>query len=310
MQASKLIKVAIAGTGNVSQYLVEELVSYGHEVVVLSRRSNTQEKRCESRQTDYSVNSLLTVLEDCDALVSTVADYQNLDIPLQIHLTMLEACKQSRRCKTFVPSEWTSNVEDYPEQPMFFANANEALHQKLKESTDIRSTIVCNSWFADYIYPAQQRYLPDIGAPWPMDHASKTFTIYGPGTQLIDIVSVRDVAKAVAVLLATTEPWDPYTYLSGQQLSWNDLFTIISKRDPEWTSRTKPLADTINQIVANESPDSVLTAQFEVLSYSGASMFPKDKVQRHRAKYFPNLRFRNVEELLDAAAAARPGAIV
>lgn len=189
------MKVAIAGSGNVAQYLIEEFGASGHQIVVLTRSAKPEQKAFEQRQTDYSIASLVGVLEDCDALVSTVADFQNPPAATKAHLDMLEACRQSTKCKTFIPSEWTLNVEDYPEQPMFLAEANQTLHQTLKQETSIRWTIICNSWFADYVVPQRQRYLRDIGQAWPMDHLNKVFTIYGPGTQLFDLTSVRDVGR-------------------------------------------------------------------------------------------------------------------
>lgn len=303
------MKVAIAGTGNVAQYLMEEFKAAGHEIVVLTRSIKPDLKAYEQRQTDYSIPSLISVLEDRDGLVSTVADFLNPSAGTQVHLNMLEALKQSKQCKTFIPSEWTANVEDYPEQPMMLTEANKTLHSALKQAANIRWTIISNSWFADYILPASQRHLRDIGELWPGDHATKTFTIYGPGDQHINFVSVRDVAKAVAVLLDSEEPWEEYTYVSGEQLTWNELFAIIKKSDPEWKSKNKPLADTIRQIVANESPASVSVAYFEILGYSGASAFPEDRVQRQRAKYFPNLHFRTIREIL-ATAAANPDQVV
>lgn len=303
------MKVAIAGTGNVAQYLIEEFQAYGHEIAVLTRRKKLEEKKFEQRGTDYTIPSLLAVLRDCDALVSTIADFQKPFVATKIHLGMLEACRQSEKCKAFIPSEWTSNAEEYPEQPMFLADANKALHQRLKEERTVKWTVICNSWFADYIVPKHQRYLRDLGPLWPMDHTNKLFTIYGPGNQLIDLTPVRDVAKAVAVLLDTKGPWEQYTYLSGDQLSWDDLFAIIKRRDPAWTSRKKPLADTIHQLADDRSPEAVYAGQFEILSYAGASMFPKEKVQRQRAKYFQAIHFRTVEEILDEAA-ARPEGII
>jgi len=300
------MKVAIAGTGNVAQYLIEEFQAYGHEITVLTRRKKL-EKEFEQRETDYSIPSLLAVLRDCDALVSTIADFEKPSVATKVHLDMLEACRQSEKCKAFIPSEWTSNVEEYPEQLMFLADANKALHQRLKEESSVKWTIICNSWFADYIVPKHQRNLPDIGPLWPMDHTNKLFTIYGNGNQLIDLTPVRDVAKAVAVLLDNKGPWEQYTYLSGDQLSWNDLFAIIKRRDPAWTSRKKTLADTIRQIADDVSVFN--EAQFEILSYAGASMFPKEKVQRQRAEYFQDIHFRTVEEILDEAA-ARPKGII
>ncbi|KAK5944758.1 hypothetical protein PMZ80_001958 [Knufia obscura] len=309
MRQTASIKVAIAGTGNVAQYLIEELKAYGHDITVLTQSKKPDEKRFEQRETDYSVPSLVAVLKDCDALVSTIADHQNPSVALKVHLDMLEACRQSEKCKAFIPSEWTLDVEEYPEQPMYMTDINKVLHQRLKEETTIKWTIICNSWFAGYVLPKQHRYLRDVDPIWPMDFTNKVFTIYGPGTQLVDTTSVRDVAKAVAVLIDSKEPWEQYTFLSGDQLSWNDMFAIIKKRDPEWASHKKPLADTINQITANESPMSVLAAQFEIESYAGALTFPKEKVQSQRAKYFQGMHFRTVEEILDAAA-AQPDAII
>lgn len=303
------MKIAIAGSGNVAQYLTEEFTTSGHHVVMLTRNPRPGRKAVEQRQTDYGISSLIQVLEDCDALISTVADYGNPSAAMQVHLTMLQACEQSKRCKTFIPSEWTSNVEDYPEQPMFFAKQNKMLHEALEQAKTVRWTIVCNSWFIDYVVPQAQRHLRDVGELWPMHHANKVFTIYGPGTQLIDVVSVRDVAKAVAVLLESDKAWEPHTYLSGEQLTWNELFDRVKKSDAQWKTQNKPLADTVKQITDNASPESVIVAQFEILSYSGASAFPKDRVQRQRSKYFSGCHFRTVEEILDAAA-SRPSDII
>lgn len=302
------MKVAIAGLGNVSHYLIEELGAGGHEVVVLTRSAKPGQKGFEQRQTNYSIDSLVGILEDRDTLISTVADYENPLAATKAHLDMLEACRQSTRCKTFIPSEWTLNVEDYPEQPMHFTEANKTLHQRLKRETSIRWTVICNAWFADYVVPKRQRHLSEIGPAWPMDHLNKIFTIYGPGTQLVDFTSVRDVAKAVSALLNSEEPWEPYTYLSGDQLSWNELFTTVKRWDPQWTSQNKPLADSIRQIADKESPESVGIGYFEIQSYAGALTFSKEKVQSHRSKYFQGIHFRTVEEIL--AAAKEPEKIV
>lgn len=142
-----------------------------------------------------------------------------------------------------------------------------------------------------------------------MDWSTKTFIILGPGTQLVNFTPVRDVAKAVAILLDSKEAWEPFTYLSGEQLTWNELFAVVKAHDPEWKSKNKPLADTINQLVANKSPEDVLFVQFEVQSYAGALALPKEKVQRQREKYFKGLHFRGIGELMEEAA-ANPGTIV
>lgn len=115
--------------------------------------------------------------------------------------------------------------------------------------------------------------------------------------------------KAVAVLLDSKEPWEQYTYLSGDQLSWNELFALVKRWDPQWTSQTKPLAASIRQIADNVSLESAYVGYFEIQSYAGALTLPKEKVQRQRAKYFPQVHFRTIEEIL-ATAARQPDTIV
>jgi swainsonine biosynthesis oxidoreductase SwnR len=300
-RATMKTKIAIAGTGNVAKYLIEELAAYGHDVIVITRQAKPF-ITLPQRETDYTVDSLITVLEGCSALGSTVFDYNDMTRTTELQLSMLEACQRSATCKSFIPSEWTLNAEDYPEQPMLQAEHTAVLHKALANvPRDIRWTIISNSWFADYILPPRQRHLAEIGPAWPMDHASKTFTIYGPGTQVFDMVSVRDTAKAVALLLASDQPWNNFTYVSGQQLSWNELFVIIKNHDPEWTAINKPLAASIKQIFS-EDPTTKFVGYFELLTYSGASLLPKERVLRDRKRYFEGIKFRNIDEILDDAA--------
>lgn len=330
------MKVAIAGAGNVAQYLIPELSASGHEVIVLTRKSKPELSSYTQRETDYSIESLKHVLADCDALVSTVSDYTDFSVPVRVHNNMLSALQQLKasgngKCQTFIPSEWTLNIEDYPSQPMFETDDTRAFHDRLKSTTDIRWTIISNSWFAEYVLPQSQRHLRDIGEAWPMDHASKTFTIYGPGTQLVNLASVRDVARAVAAMLHqvaahSSDPpeWSPYTYISGDTLTWNALFDLVKQHDPQWTSVNKPLADTVRQLqdasapaepgtttaAAQEQQWRATTAMFELQSYSGALTWPAERTHRDRARHFGGVRFRTVEDLLKDAAAASPGVVV
>ncbi|KAK5050902.1 hypothetical protein LTR84_003461 [Exophiala bonariae] len=296
------MKVAVAGTGNVAHYLIEELPKAGHEVIVLTRKTKAG-RNYSQRETDYSVESLLSVLNESGAegLVSTIADYANPPNATQIHFNMLEACTQSEKCKSYIPSEWTCDVQNYPEQPMFMAEANDKLHGKLKVAEGVRWTVFCNSWFADYVVPPANRVLPEIGPLWPMDHENKACTIYGPGDQRFSVCSVRDAAKAVAALLNSSEPWEQYTFVAGDYITCNELFAVMKKRDPEWTSKNKSLAETVKSVVDNKSPELAMLGYFELLIYSGSSRLPEDAVQRQRDKFFPNIHFRSMEELLDLA---------
>jgi swainsonine biosynthesis oxidoreductase SwnR len=304
------MKVAIAGTGNVARYLIEELTSGGHHVVILTRKAKPDLEAYAQRETDYSISSLVEVLDDREALVSTVADYSDLTNTTKIHSAMLEALKHTKTCKTFIPSEWTLNVEDHPEHPMFLAEDQAELHAQLRATKDIRWTIMITGWLMEYVLPSNQRHLKDIGEAFPANHATKTFTIYGPGTQKVDFTSVRDVAKAVSTMLhqPQNQPWAEHTYISGDQLTWNELFATLKTHDSSWTSTTKPLVDTVRQISHPDKATAML-AMFEIQSYAGASHWPRERTLRDRDKYFQGVHFRTVDQLLEAAE-QRPEEII
>jgi swainsonine biosynthesis oxidoreductase SwnR len=313
------MKVAIAGTGDVSSYLVTELTRQGHDVVILTRQSNPNPPlSVPHRVTDYTVPSLVSVLEDRTALVSTVSSYDNPEIVTPTHLALLSAVEQSKHCNFFIPSEWTSDVLNYPDQPLFMREHQTVLYDAMRKAKerkqDLQWTVVCNSWFVDYIVPAANRKLRDIGPMWPMDWERREFTIYGSGEQMISFVPVRDVAIAVGKLLEAGEKgleWEDFTFVEGDRLTWNALYNLVNEAEVgggSWTRRVKSLSVTVDNLVKAEKDGNqdwmgLLLAQFELLSYSGASLLPRDLVQKHREKYFESVKFRTPKEVLELLTA-------
>lgn len=70
------MRIAIAGTGGLSRYLVEASLNASHEIVVLARGPREWFIRSDIslRVTDYSLPFLAQHLEDCDGLVSAIQD--------------------------------------------------------------------------------------------------------------------------------------------------------------------------------------------------------------------------------------------
>jgi hypothetical protein len=175
----------------------------------------------------------------------------------------------------------------------------------LSAQDDVSWSSISPGWYADYVYPAKQRHLSDIGDMWPQNYTDKRFTLYGNGSQLVNFTSARDTARAVIMLLVhDRHEWEEYTYLSGEQMSWKQLSELIIARDGEYTVKRKSLAKSIGQYLARESEMSVAVAVFEIWGHTEALGFPMEKVQRHREKFFPGIKFRTVAELADEAAAA------
>src|ERR1700761_2356391 len=98
------MRVAVAGAGDLGRCVV----------VILPR---TKKAWCEGQSiafhaTHYSIPSILSAISDCDALISTILDYSLNSAT--VHLALLEACKQSKKCKRYIPSEYGGNVRDFP----------------------------------------------------------------------------------------------------------------------------------------------------------------------------------------------------
>ena len=308
------MKIAIAGTGDVSSYLVEALSAQKHDIILLTRKEPAKPFPVPHRITDYTLPSLLAAIHDRTAVISTVSSYDNPSIVTPTHLMLLKAVQQSPATTIFLPSEWTSDVMNHPDQPMFMREHVGALHPALRQAKQddpsLRYTIICNSWFMDYIVPPANRRMRDIGPMWPMDHATRTFTIYGTGEQKITFTSVRDVATAVGKLLhgVEKEGWEmeEYTFVEGDRMTWNELYEVVNEAGVsggEWTKRVKPMSETMDELVAAEKVgevgwEGVLLAQFELLSYSGASLLPEGKVKEHREKFFKGMKFRDVKDVL------------
>ncbi|KAH7042248.1 hypothetical protein B0J12DRAFT_674373 [Macrophomina phaseolina] len=304
------MKVAIAGPGGLGRYLLEEIPKEGHEVVALTRSHKTFLERLGIVQciTDYTVPNLQTHLSDCDAVVCTLQD-ESPDFT-SVQLAILEACKRSERCKRFIPSVWAGNIQDVPDQPIATGNKLDPVLEATRSQNEVKYTIFCPGWFCDYLVPANQRYFKDLGDCWPQDYKNKVFTLYGRGTQSLDLTSARDAARAVGALLNhDSATWEPYTYVSGTQTTWYGLWEMIKSRDPEYNLRQKSLAQSIQQLMAKEDEQSVVVAMYEIMAHSEALYNPPERISRHKEKYFKHVEFRSIGGFMDQVA-AHPGTVV
>lgn len=293
------MRVAVAGPGDLAKYLVEELVAASHDVVLLTRSAKPwfEAIGAPSRITDYSVTSIATAIDDCDALISTVLDATMENVT--IHLAMLEACKKSPKCKRFIPAEWVGNVEEFPDQPAFYPENHVPIRKALAEQKEVMYTLFCPGWLADYFVPSTSRYLKEIGPYHPIDWAAGTMAIPGTGDEKITFTLARDMAKAVAALISQ-EGWDAVTYVSGETSSWNGAAKLLERHGKVLKISYRPKA-LLEKAIASGSEDESLVAQFEMWSVSGGAYVPQEKVERQRKNYFSEVKFRSIEDLVTAA---------
>ncbi|KAG6947403.1 hypothetical protein JG688_00015572 [Phytophthora aleatoria] len=260
------MRVAVAGTGSFAKHFIDELPVAGHEVVVLTRSHKDfldgKKGLVEQRVTDYSsVPQLVEVLKDCDALVSTIFDIQQPSA--EIHLTLLDACKQSTKCKRFIPAEYGGNSEDFPEDAESMDQHNVPLKKALK---------------------------------------ARTMTIPGTGNEVFSMTSARDVAKAVAELLKSKNKWRPYTNVQAMTTTWLQLAELVKTVGgvSDLKVSFEPVNEIKAALEKKESMESAMLAEFKMLVPSGRCTLDQEKIKRDRLEHFPNVHLRTAEELLEA----------
>ncbi|KAJ6125585.1 hypothetical protein N7471_012902 [Penicillium samsonianum] len=292
------MRLAIAGSGDLACYLVEEFTAKGHDVVVLSRslkpRLNGLPKVTQV-VIDYSVESIVNAISDCEAMISTILDYSEGFV--DVHLALIEACQQSRICKRFIPSEFGGNIETHPHQPEFYFSTREPVRKVLREQTELEWTLVSVGWLIDYVVPSKNRYLKDIGPAFPIDVANQTMVIPGTGTEPFNVTCARDVAKSLVALLESAK-WDNYTYITGEKTCWADISRAFAQKYPALSVSHKALAEI--QQEAMSGGDDAIFAEYQLFSVTGAACFDDATVQDQRERYFQGIHFRKVQDLLEA----------
>ncbi|ETL42171.1 hypothetical protein L916_06966 [Phytophthora nicotianae] len=307
------MRVAIAGAGSFAKYFAEEFPKAGLEVVILT---GSQKYFCdgkpgviEQRIADYqSVPQLVELLKDCDALVSTIASMNRGLADSQ--LALVEACKQTPKCKRFIPAEFCHNSEDYPD-PDRVHPYNKMIKDTLKAQSDLEWTVASIGWVMDYMVSSTNRYHPDIDGMFPLDIKANTLTIPGSGNGPFALTSVRDVAKAVAALLKSPAKWRHHTYVQGEETTW--LKVAESLTSAKKVSDLKIIFEDVEQleeVVRRKDPALIaVMAEFKLYTPQGKLRFDQQKVRRDHQELFPNMHFSTILELLEKTE-KNPSAIV
>ncbi|KAI0515271.1 hypothetical protein F5B22DRAFT_195269 [Xylaria bambusicola] len=292
------MRVAIAGYSDLGRYICEEFLKAGHEVVVLTRSHKPQLESQGITQaiTDYTLQSLKAPLANCEVLISTISDFSSVYI--DVHKTLILACQESPKCKRFMPAEFAVNIEAYPDQPGFYYAPHEPIREMLRNQTDVEWTLVCLGWLADYFLPTKNRYIKDISGFHPINWEGNKIVIPGTGNEPVDFTWARDVATALASLVAAPKgSWEPYTFMSGERSSWNDATQIIKEKfRPNDPIEHVSLHAVAEMIKTAKDEDTMILADYYLLSISQACGIPADKVHTHREKFFSGVRFRTLQE--------------
>ncbi|KJZ75320.1 hypothetical protein HIM_05246 [Hirsutella minnesotensis 3608] len=295
--------IALCSVGNLGKYLCDELLAGGlYDFVSKANKGVFFEQRnIDVRASDYSVESVLDILNDTNA--SALISFNNADGEtfVNVHCSLLEACRRSNNCKRFIPSEFAGNIDDYPLHPSYFTASRVPFRKILERETDIEWTIFNNGWLMEYFLTKDKSHMPAIPDEFPVDPNGWKACIRGSGDQEQSFTSARDVAKALIMLLGAPE-WERTIYITGQWSTFNKMVkfmeefhgrpmtkTFRSEEDIYRDSMLPPTAD---------NAETVYVASVEEMMISGSGACPREKTIRQRSKYFNNLQFTTLEELL------------
>nr|AQV04226.1 SwnR [Alternaria oxytropis]WAX05054.1 putative NADB Rossmann-fold reductase [Alternaria oxytropis] len=292
------MRVAIAGYGDLTHYICEEFIKVGYELVILTRnpKVRVKEEGIVQAITDYTLASLKAPLSECQALISTISDTS--PAYTDVHRNLIRACHDSQNCKRFIPAEFAANIKTYPDQPGFYFATHEPIREMLRTQTDLEWTLVCIGWLADYFVPAKNRYIKDIGEFHPINWAGNRIVVPGTGDEPVDFTWARDVARGLSALLkAPSGSWEPYTFMSGDRSCWNTMVELSKKiNHMDIPIEHRSLHSIVEMIKKTKDNDTLVLADYYLLSISQACANPPELTEAHRRKYFQSINFRTLRD--------------
>lgn len=173
-----------------------------------------EQRNIDVRTSDYSTESVLQILNETNA--GTLISFNNSTDQtfVTLHCAFLDACRKSKNCKRFIPSEFAGNIDDFPLHPSFFRTSRVPFRKILEQEKDVEWTIFNNGWLMDYFLTEDKTYMPSIPNEFPIDPNNWKVCIRGTGDQVQSFTSARDIAKALILLLSAPE-WVSYPIGKG-----------------------------------------------------------------------------------------------
>ncbi|KAL2849269.1 hypothetical protein BJX68DRAFT_237824 [Aspergillus pseudodeflectus] len=307
--------VAIAGSGDLTRYLVEEFLAAKIPVALLVRTTKphfTNVPNLTQLIVDYdSIDSLTSALNQAGAttVISTILTYDTSAF-VTTQKNLIAAAQASESVTRFIPSEYGVDIAKYPDQPGFYWETREPIREILRNQSKLEWTLVCCGWLMDYILPPANRYMKDIGDAFPINLAEKRMVIPGTGSEKVDWISARDLAKGIVSLVKVPKgQWGRYIYLSGERMSSDELAAAVREKYPESQFEVEYLSLRVLVNAVRDAKDDFerIAAEYKIVIPSGSAGFEEGVVERDRERYFKDVKFRTVREVL---AAAEQGVIV
>ncbi|KAF4960074.1 hypothetical protein FSARC_10569 [Fusarium sarcochroum] len=299
--------VVVAGSGDIARYLAEEFTRDGtHDIVIISRTEKDFFAKLGVdllKVEEYSKDAVLPILDRLGATV--VVSTLHTDDPASYkgaHEALLTACTESKTCKRLIPSEFLGNYREFSDWPRGIQRARKAFRQVLAKQSVVQWTLLNQGWLADYFVqtPDDSRsYVRSFPNGWPIDLEKKTVRVIGTGDEAVGWTSARDLAKAV-VKLVPHDDWPDHTYIFGELGTWNQAIEKVERFHGVELQRKYVTREDLDKDLAREEQDGTwYTATIDEWSGFGGTAVPYDEALKAREKYFKDVHFRTIDDLLD-----------
>ncbi|KAI4250908.1 MAG: hypothetical protein LQ352_005184 [Teloschistes flavicans] len=290
--------IALAAVGCMGKYVCEELLKDDRfDVVVISRSKGEwfTSRNIPVHESDYSLRSVLALLDSTRATALISFLNVNDDRYISIHTAFIGACLASETCKRLMPSEYCGNIEEFPDRPRYYGTTREPIRKVLRGMQGLEWTLLQCGWFMDYFLKPEKSHMRPVPDEFPIDLDKWTARIRGTGDELQSWTIGREVGKAAVELCAAKEWWGTF----------NEAVKIMEDFYGRPIEKTYTPEEEIRAYVEanldNMQEYAVQAVMCDEFSIDGATACPKEKTLEQREKFFMDLHFSSIKEVLQKA---------
>ncbi|RSL43561.1 hypothetical protein CEP54_015043 [Fusarium duplospermum] len=298
--------VALAGgTRGLGKTVLEHLQRHGdhHKVSLIGRRApiKTLPGSPTFLKANYAdVDSLIALLQDrtFDTVVSTI----NLETEDggQSQLNLIAAADRSQTTRRFIPSEFVSLIDEDsgPGIGGWIPNAR-ALKKTSLEYIRISIGFFSDYWGMPHIKSNMKPF------HWFLDMEKGIAIVPGSGDEKFTVTYSEDLARFIVRLTDTDEKWPERGFLSGSDISINELVAIAEMIRGFKFKITHDSAEKLQKgdVTLLWHPEELTEDEFKPMLAGlcqmilfGACILPDD--DRRLDKRFPEIPLTCVEEIL------------
>ncbi|WP_199443533.1 NmrA family NAD(P)-binding protein [Umezawaea beigongshangensis] len=267
--------VLVAGaTGDLGSQIVQNLLERGSTVRALVRPSSAdggERLRGVAGHPNLSLRvgdltdgaaSLAPHVDGVDVVVSAVQGGPDVIVDGQRELLTAAAAAGVRR---MIPSDFSINLYGYEYGVNLYSDVRRKFSEEFRDSPVLRTSVTVGAFPEYFLAPLHE----------VLDVAAGTFSIWGDGTQPIDITTIPDTAAYTAAIALDPSTAGRDVHVVGQQLSLLELHEEVEAASgrPWRLVRRGSLEDLQAEIIRRQfvatSPFEYLALQYQTVMYNG-----------------------------------------